>query len=265
MTLTAFSQRSAAANQQGTTVEVWACHLDDFAVADERLESLLPASDLARGARLPPTQRTLLLKSRFAARSVLASVTDSNPQELQIARQCGLCGDRDHGKPTLVGDLSRRISFNLSHSGHRLMIAVTLRGEVGIDVETIRDREAWTPMFPTVFAHREQAMILDASSFGAGVLATRFWCRKEAVAKALGYGLALPLREIGVGEVGNDGWGVATLPRSLGGVTVRFTDISAGGDPTLASALAVAGSLKHHYRVVDRDRDATLMSVRRWL
>jgi 4'-phosphopantetheinyl transferase len=69
-------------------------------------------------------------RARTALRTVLARYTEISPQELEF-----VIGE--HGKPALAQ--SPGIQFNLSHSGHWALLAVSREKPVGIDVERIRD------------------------------------------------------------------------------------------------------------------------------
>lgn len=91
--------------------------------------------------------------------------------------------------------------FNLSHSGSDVWLAVCYGAHVGIDVETGQPEfdDLATRIHPTERA----ALAADAK----GPTLRRFWARKEAVIKALGQGLSMPLDvfEVATGD-GASGW-----------------------------------------------------------
>ena len=102
----------------------------------------------------------------------------------------------DHGRPFVDGywldDIKDNVSISLSHSNG---IAVAITGELkhlGIDVEKISRRE---PNFVRLaFTDREKAILGNyGNQDKVDEIQTRFWCAKEAVAKALGCGLDNPL------------------------------------------------------------------------
>ena len=120
-------------------------------------------------------------------RQVLAATVGGSPAQVMF--------DRDgHGKPFLVPDVARpTVAFSLSHCRDVVACVVAPAGRVGIDVEPIRpslDSVAFAQRF---FSPAEAAWIAAMRSFdrGAGVCAV--WTLKEALSKALGYGLGLPL------------------------------------------------------------------------
>jgi 4'-phosphopantetheinyl transferase len=85
------------------------------------------------------------------------------------------------------------LTFNLSHSNHLAVYAFSRGRDLGVDVEQVRSDIDHRALADRFFAPGERADVLDAD---AAVLAERFfacWTRKEAVAKAHGAGLSLPL------------------------------------------------------------------------
>jgi 4'-phosphopantetheinyl transferase len=85
----------------------------------------------------------------------------------------------EHGKPWVEGGPH----FNLSHTRDLALIAVCATREVGIDVERA-DRRAHAVPRSLTPAERE---LLGEDPTARALLQT--WCRKEALAKAIGRGL----------------------------------------------------------------------------
>lgn len=145
-------------------------------------DGLAPA-ERARRDRL----RRAADRHRFAAawwltRQVLGQRTGRDPATLTFTRRCRRCGDPDHGKPRLVGDGPE---FNLSHSGDRVLLAVSDHAEVGVDVE--QRARALTDLRGYILHPDERVEDLDL---------LRVWTRKEALLKASGDGLVIPMRQI---------------------------------------------------------------------
>ncbi len=117
----------------------------------------------------------------------LAACTAAKPEALRFARAGA--GQKPHLQ-------SSSIHFNLSHS-QGWAAAVILDGyEAGIDIEAIRAIE---PELPQRFFSEKEQMAL-ATLTGEAWLRGCFcaWTRKEALLKATGAGLALPLRAFSV-------------------------------------------------------------------
>lgn len=102
----------------------------------------------------------------------------------------------EHGKPRLAG-ASPGVRFNLTHSGDRAMLAVTLDREVGIDLEAHRQVDT-IDLAQRFFSPRERDALEALAPADRLEAFFRCWTRKEAFLKALGAGLALPLDDFDV-------------------------------------------------------------------
>ncbi|OZB48478.1 MAG: hypothetical protein B7X60_03885 [Polynucleobacter sp. 39-45-136] len=94
------------------------------------------------------------------------------------------------GKPQL---LNSPLQFNLSHSGNVILLAFSLNNPVGIDVEERREIKDLDSIAGSYF-HELEAEAL--SKLDQPLLSRAFfscWAKKEAVIKALGLGLSMPL------------------------------------------------------------------------
>jgi len=133
------------------------------------------------------------------------------------------------GKPYLPGcHGSGWLRFNLAHCRSRVC-CVTATGtaatvEVGIDVEPI---DPARPLPREVCTLREQALLDAAAEPVRAELLARLWTAKEAVVKALGTGLALPLEAVeieltehgaalrGICDVPQPGWRLLQVRRAV--------------------------------------------------
>ncbi len=99
-------------------------------------------------------------------------------------------------KPALAGHPG--LSFNTSHSAGTAVIAVAAGTDVGVDIERIRPIDDAERLAADRFAASEadQLRSLPAEDREIGFL--RLWTRKEAVVKALGLGLSMPLDRFSV-------------------------------------------------------------------
>jgi len=82
--------------------------------------------------------------------------------------------------------------FNITHSGHIVACAVGINGRIGIDVEMIR--QIRPVQFSKQFSPPEMQQILAAPDPEAKFF--DFWTQKEAVMKADGRGMKIPLHSI---------------------------------------------------------------------
>ena len=98
------------------------------------------------------------------------------------------------GKPELAGgDTGSGLRFNLSHSGGRVLCALTRELDVGADLELIRPLHNLDGLAATVFSARELAALHALPAPLRQAAFYRCWTRKEAFIKALGDGLSWPL------------------------------------------------------------------------
>lgn len=101
------------------------------------------------------------------------------------------------GKPALVG---RDVEFNLSHSGDIALVAVSVDGAVGVDVERWKEKVEYRRIAERFFSAHERRMLrdleADAIQVAAGFYAA--WTRKEAYLKARGDGISRGLHHFDV-------------------------------------------------------------------
>jgi 4'-phosphopantetheinyl transferase len=161
--------------------------------------------DLEQPAALPPTQEEAARAARFlmpdlgrhflaahaALRAILARHT-SAPLEFAEAEK---------GKPYLV--LAPEVRFNLSHSRHRGLVAVTRDVEVGVDIEILRPMRRYADMAERFFPPDEDQPVDEHDFF-------RRWTRLEALWKARGVGL------YGAGAVSQGEWSVMEIDAGEG-------------------------------------------------
>lgn len=214
-------------------VQVW---LADLALPAERLAALaatLTVDEQERAARYRfPEHRDRYIAGRGLLRELLGAYLDRPAAALRFNQGA-------HGKPALCGvDAAAGLHFNLSHSGDRALYAVARR-ELGVDLECLDRTVTYAAIAERVCTPREWAVFQVQPLERLPETFFTCWTRKEAIAKALGGGLASGLRTLDVcfrEDVQPDGrinlqdvqervWSVLDLPL----------------EPGWAGALAVAG------------------------
>jgi 4'-phosphopantetheinyl transferase len=174
-------------------IDVWRIDLD--AASELPLDVFLTDEERLRADRFVQRRHA----SRFrAARAILklglARYLGIRPNEVVL--ESGL-----NGKPRLALD-GRLLHFNVTHTGGLALMAFTGVGEVGIDVETIRDGVEGLEIASAYFTANEAATIAAAASMEQARLFLQLWVRKEAVLKAAGRGIPSGLDSFEVGEPG---------------------------------------------------------------
>jgi len=184
-------------------VGIWCCDADGVEVDEESIDSLLTAAERDRAERFAfPHLRRRYRIARAAIRRILATRLGQEPTHVEMATRPG-------GKPFVPGGPA----FNMSSSGPWLLIGVGARVEFGVDIEIVRELDDMFALARRHFSEREYGELeaLAETSRARGFI--RGWARKEAVAKALGKGLAMDLRSFSIPLDTGDTWSpVTTLP-----------------------------------------------------
>lgn len=155
---------------------------------------------MVRLRRLADKQR--LMVGNALLRLTIAQAAGCPVEEVVIDRSCPDC-DKPHGKPTVVG---RDLHVSVSHSGNRVVVALTRVAEVGVDVEEVDPRVHVEELLPNILSPDEIGTDMD--------FFTR-WARKEAVLKATGHGLRMAMSKLTLGPQGLIGFGRPCVLRDL--------------------------------------------------
>ena len=171
------------------TVHVWSAALDDAPAA---LCATLDADEIVRAARFHfEHDRRHYTAARGWLRVLLGHYLGAEPAALRF-------GYGARGKPFLV-EWPSPLSFNVSHSHGRALLAFVRGREIGVDIEAgARLGDDWPGLMRRVFSAREQS---ELAAVPAGRQREAFlngWTRKEAYLKATGLGITEGLQTIEV-------------------------------------------------------------------
>jgi len=149
--------------------------------------SLLDANELAVTERFKfPQVRDNYIVAHGLLRETLASYINESAAQLRFTKT-------EFGKPFLAD--YPKISFNMSHSGDSLAIAVAKQCQLGIDIEYYKPRDTWAGMVKKCFALEEADYWHSLDKPEQGRAFYQFWVRKEAFVKADGKGITLGLNQ----------------------------------------------------------------------
>lgn len=178
---------------------------------------LSPVERRRAAAYRRPADRQRFVVGVVVTRLVLAEWLGVPADRVLLSRRCARCGG-PHGRPRLEGD---GISFSVSHSGDRVVVAFMRDAMVGVDVEAL-DRSLQVGLLAdTVLAPSERACLADAPDRTRAFLTC--WTRKEAVVKATGIGLDVRLPGIVVSPAGEP---PALLRHETSPVLVESTNLA---------------------------------------
>ena len=173
-------------------IHLWLADLDQPPKPLAELAATLAMDEPERAARFRfPEHRDRFIAGRGLLRELLGAYL--NQPAAALCFKQGV-----HGKPALAGvDAGAGLHFNLSHSGGRALYAVA-RCEVGVDLERLDRTVSHAAILERVCTPREWAAFqaLPVERMQPAFFAC--WTRKEAIAKALGGGLASGLRTLDV-------------------------------------------------------------------
>ncbi|MFC9969909.1 4'-phosphopantetheinyl transferase family protein [Spirillospora sp. NPDC127200] len=179
------------------------------------------------------------------ARLALAPLLDLPPEQVPLTRACADCGD-PHGPPRVSGGPH----LSVSHSGDRVAVAVSPHGPLGVDVEAAAGR-----MAADIAGH----LLAPGEDAPDEAALLSYWTRKEALLKATGDGLRVPMADLHVTPP-------TAAPRLLSwrgrpGLPSRFTMRALDAGPGHTACLAL---LDHpHAPVEERPADALLATAPR--
>jgi 4'-phosphopantetheinyl transferase len=221
------------------TVHVWDVELERTREEISRLERLLPDTDVRRAARQPlEARRRDLVISGAALRSILASYLEADPTAVRFSIDEG-------GKPRLDAAWNATpLSFNLSHSRGRALVAVTLGREVGVDLERLRRDLPIDRLASRFFSPREIAALRSTPDELRPAAFFACWTRKEAFVKATGAGIfRQPLQSFAVSVDPGPGPVPLVIP-GHDAEAGRWALESIAAPPGYAAALAVEGPFR---------------------
>jgi 4'-phosphopantetheinyl transferase len=174
-------------------VHLWRIDLADAAGLAGRYTSLLSVSEQADANRRRVGQvRDHFILGRACSRVLIGSALGMSSSKINIVK--GI-----HGKPEIPAIDGHGISFNLAHSKDTLLIALRRQGSVGVDVEYFDRSIDIMEVALANFTENESNSLAAIADPQARLTAFySYWTRKEAVGKADGRGLLVPLASFDV-------------------------------------------------------------------
>jgi 4'-phosphopantetheinyl transferase len=219
--------------------QVWWASLADC--ADWHTELLDQTERQRRRKYLRAADRDRFTVGVALTRLVLGAQLGIPPAKVPLDRTCARCG-KPHGRPRLATGAA--LDFSISHSGELIALAVArneagARRAVGVDVEQMSAAVADEAPVDIVLSPAELITFRRLSIAAQPFAFFRYWVRKEALLKATGDGLAIPMTHLTVSGPDQPPWlaewqGRPDLPES-----VAIHDLEAR--PGYASALAIIG------------------------
>jgi 4'-phosphopantetheinyl transferase len=175
-------------------VHVWRVSLDIEPSLVERFRKVISIEERARADRFRfEIDRRRFTVARGCLRVLMGRYLKADPAKLSIVYG-------EYGKPTLQDSVpgTPDLRFNLAHSGGLALYAFTYLGEIGVDVELIRSEVIADDLARRFFSAAEVRCLRQLPKELLSRAFFNGWTRKEALIKAKGKGLSLPLDEFDV-------------------------------------------------------------------
>jgi 4'-phosphopantetheinyl transferase len=193
-------------------VHVWSTDLTITPEQESEKLKLLSSDEGERARQFHfATHRQRFIAARSMLRQIISLYLAIAPQEFVFSYT-------EHHKPHLLVPDHSRLHFNVAHSHNMAAYAFTLDHAVGIDIEKtgLDYKEDVAKRF---FSQREYKELMKLSEKEQIVGFYRLWSRKEAVIKAVGKGLSIPLSSFSVSidsnvetiRLENENWNLLSL------------------------------------------------------
>jgi 4'-phosphopantetheinyl transferase len=174
-------------------VQIWRINLVDATNPPQGDPSFLNATEQATAARRRIGRtRDHFTIGRTCLKILLGNTLGADPS--QIILEQGL-----QGKPEIPALSGSSLQFNVAHSKDTILIALSHQTPVGVDVEYIDQATDIMEVAHANFTENETASLAAIADLKTRRLVFySYWTRKEAIVKADGRGLLLPLTSFDV-------------------------------------------------------------------
>lgn len=191
--------------------------------AEERFLRLLDEAEQDRfAAYRQDADKRRFLTGRVLAKTAAAERLGIPVESVKFDATCEDCG-KPHGRPRIPG---ADLTLSISHSGELIGLAATSSVPVGLDVETANRRaDDGLIEYALSPAETESLAGLDADERAAAFFV--YWTRKEAVMKATGKGLRIPLKSITFSRHDEPARLVSSTDPALDPARTRLADLKA--------------------------------------
>ena len=180
-------------------VHIWRISLKQPETVCQILSDSLTSDEIARADRFRfDDGRRRFVVGRGILRSILAGYLETKPQEIRF--QYG-----PQGKPSLEKMYENAgLNFNLAHTRDLVVCACTRQCEIGVDVEHIHPVDEIDRIARRIFSEGDYLAWNHLPDELRLTAFYRCWTQKEALIKALGYGLSQPMSQLSVSMLSDE-------------------------------------------------------------
>ncbi|MEQ1529549.1 MAG: 4'-phosphopantetheinyl transferase superfamily protein [Methylococcales bacterium] len=167
-------------------IDLW---FEELAVTDEEYRHYWPLLDKNEQDKalrfVQTTHGRRYIASHGKLRLILSEYLGIPPAKIGYTEQA-------FGKPVIIIDgLEHDIKFNMAHSGNKMLVAVGMDCEIGVDIEVWNGGIDTLSIANICFAEAERCFWNELPENRKNEFFYRFWTRKESFVKAVGVGLGL--------------------------------------------------------------------------
>ena len=191
-------------------IHLWLAFYD--AIAEERVRfsyrELLGEAEREQELRFYSAKdRLRYLTTRALVRTVLSRYVSIHPREWVFSTNA-------YGRPGIVNAPARDacLSLSISHTDSLIVLGLSKRRAIGVDVENFLVREVSMDIAERFFAPEEVAALRAVPPCRQQYRFFEYWTFKEAYVKARGMGLSLPFDKIAFHYPGDQGVEVTIDP-----------------------------------------------------
>lgn len=172
-------------------IDLW---LEELAVTDKEYRHywpLLDANEQGKALRfVQAIHGRRYVASHGKLRLILAGYLGIPAEKITYVPQA-------FGKPVIVVDgLKHDIQFNLAHSDNKMLVAVGVGGQIGVDIEVWNNSVDSTSVASLCFSEAERNFWNGLPASRKDEFFYRLWTRKESFVKAVGVGLGLDVSNV---------------------------------------------------------------------
>ncbi|SFW62699.1 4'-phosphopantetheinyl transferase family protein [Amycolatopsis australiensis] len=178
------------------------------------------------------------LTGRVLAKMVAAERLGVPAEAVKFDATCEDCG-KPHGRPRIPG---QDLTLSISHSGELIGVAATPSVPVGLDVETAT-RRTDDGLIEYALSPAETAHLTGLTAEEKAAAFFVYWTRKEAVMKATGRGLRIPLKSITFSRYDEPARLAAAEDPALDPARTRLVDLKAADGYRAAIAVLTTDEL----------------------
>ncbi|GAA1236509.1 4'-phosphopantetheinyl transferase superfamily protein [Prauserella halophila] len=167
--------------------------------------------------------RRRFLTGRTLAKTLVGERLGVRAADVVFDSTCDDCA-KQHGPPRIPGSTLR---LSISHSGDRVGLALVDGAELGLDVESTT-RRADDGLLDYALSGAERAAVAELSDDDRTRAFFRYWTSKEALMKATGKGLRIPLTSLTLSNPGEPARLVTSAASALDPAATRLAPLQPG-------------------------------------